>query len=131
MVSVCCGIIFSVVVINMEGNDLQERVFIWLTGQGPPSREPRAKGTQGWNLKPGTEAEAVEGVCSFALFFMTCLLNLLPNTTKKYLSMGGTIGEGLGPPTSITNQEKFAQMYSQATQGEAIPQLRSLLPKSF
>lgn len=103
-------------------------MFIWLTGHGPPSRESRAMGSRGWNLEPGTEAEAVEGVCSFGLFSMTCLFNLLL-IQQKYLSTGGTIAEGLGPPTSITNQEKFPQMYSQANQ--AIPQLRSHLPKSF
>ena len=57
------------------------------------------------NLEAGTEAEATEECCLLA-----CSPSLSQpgffNTAQDHLLRGGTLHTELGPPTSITNQEK-------------------------
>lgn len=64
------------------------------------------KGSQGSNLGAGTDTEAVEECCLRGLPLMACsACGLFVLSTQNYLSRGSTTHSGLGPSTTIINQE--------------------------
>ena len=55
-------------------------------------------------------------------------LSLLSYTPQGHLLRDGTAHSGLGPPTSISNQENTSHIYPQASLVKAVVQLRICLP---
>jgi hypothetical protein len=57
------------------------------------------------------------------------LLSLFSYTTQDYLPRGGTTHSGLGPPTSIINQDSVPHICPQASPIETVSQMRSHLTR--
>lgn len=84
------------------------------------------KKSQDRHLQTGTGAEATEAA---AYWPIPCgWLSLLSYAFQDHLPRGGTAHNGLGPPTSITNQENPLQTCLTG-QSEAFSQLRFFLPR--
>ena len=49
-----------------------------------------------------------------------CSLNLFPHTTKDCPSRDSTVHSGLGPPTSITNQENVLKICYRSSEGISV-----------
>lgn len=75
-----------------------------LPGRSPSLREARA-GTQGRNVEAGTEADTTKE--HRLLAHSSWLSLLLVYITEDHLPRRGIAHSELGPPTSVTNPEKF------------------------
>ena len=72
---------------------------------GHPLRESGQELKQGRNLKPGADAEAMEGHC--LLPASPCFLSLLSYRTQDHQSRGGTTHNGLPPYQSLIKKMPY------------------------